>query len=309
GRVVVLQQSYRAREEEGSGRRIMGLAAALNEGRLPSADQDGWDMPVRSKAEELGFQGAEQLGPGDESQRAAFLKLWLARFLEAMPDLDDRLGFVHQEKSSGFDEETTAKIRVLFEHYEGFRILCATRVSTGGFSRRQRAAGAGTLQVNAFFHRRMSERLGGRPQGEQGSSLIIGEPVLVTRNDYSLRLYNGDSGVVLRVAPFSEGRARQPEPMAVFSRGDGFVAYPLETLRGRLEPAWAVTVHKAQGSEYENVALLLPSVPVRTLTRELLYTAVSRAKSSVVIVGSREILEAGAASPMERASGLEEMLS
>jgi len=131
---------------------------------------------------------------------------------------------------------------------------------------------------------------------------------MMTRNDYALRLYNGDSGLVLYVEIESESRQRPAEPMAVFPRSGSFVAYPLEALRGRLEPAWATTVHKAQGSEYENVAIILPTVYVRTLTRELLYTAVTRAKKSVVILGSEEILKLGVSHSLKRASGLADML-
>ncbi|MDW7740675.1 MAG: ATP-dependent RecD-like DNA helicase, partial [Bacillota bacterium] len=106
----------------------------------------------------------------------------------------------------------------------------------------------------------------------------------------------------------SATRQRSAEPMALFPRSGSFVAYPLETLRGRLEPAWATTVHKAQGSEYENVAIVLPEVHVRPLTRELLYTAVTRAKKSVVIVGSAEVLNSGVDQSIKRASGLADML-
>ena len=95
--------------------------------------------------------------------------------------------------------------------------------------------------------------------------------------------------------------------MAVFP-GGSFFAYPLPALRGGLELAWATTVHKAQGSEFDHVAILLPTVPVRPLTRELLYTAITRARQSVTFVGSRELLELGVTRKMERASGLVDML-
>ena len=96
--------------------------------------------------------------------------------------------------------------------------------------------------------------------------------------------------------------------MAVFQRGTSFSAYPLKALSGRVEPAWAITVHKAQGSEYDDIALLLPDKYIRPLSRELLYTAVTRARRSVVIVGSTAVLEEGAMRPVDRLSGVSEIL-
>ncbi|HED23783.1 MAG TPA: exodeoxyribonuclease V subunit alpha, partial [Firmicutes bacterium] len=79
-------------------------------------------------------------------------------------------------------------------------------------------------------------------------------------------------------------------------------------LYGRLEPAWAITVHKAQGSEYNSIAVILPAAPVRPLTRELLYTAITRARHAVTFVGSPEALQRGVERSIERASGLIDML-
>lgn len=106
----------------------------------------------------------------------------------------------------------------------------------------------------------------------------------------------------------SAARKRPAEPMAKFPCSGSFVAYPLKVLRGRLEPAWASTVHKAQGSEYDNVAIILPSDYVRPLTRELLYTAVTRDRKLVVIVGPEEMLKMGIKHSLERISSLADML-
>ncbi|HYK65443.1 MAG TPA: ATP-binding domain-containing protein, partial [Patescibacteria group bacterium] len=85
---------------------------------------------------------------------------------------------------------------------------------------------------------------------------------------------------------------------------DNFVAFRFGALREFVELGYAMTVHKAQGSEFDAVAIVLPERPVAVLTRELLYTAVSRSRTSVVIVGDESILNEAVATPVERFSGL-----
>lgn len=307
GRVVKLKKSYRAREEDSSGKRILAVAAAINKGSLPETsaddggDYDGGEaMAVRKQVADLRFAGVEHLLPGDEGQRLAFYAKWRDRLRDLLPGLDDRLSKVYISGPSGFDAETIDALRVILAHYERFRILCVTRVTAGG---------TGSSAVNDWFHRQWFDNLRRKSEPIVNANFLVGEPVLVTHNNYNLRLYNGDSGLVLQVATAGETRHRSAEPMAVFPRGSSFVAFPLEALRGRLDLAWATTVHKAQGSEYEDVAIILPEVHLRPLTRELLYTAVTRAKNSVVIIGPEAVLASGITRSMDRASGLTDALT
>ena len=106
----------------------------------------------------------------------------------------------------------------------------------------------------------------------------IGRPLLVTTNDYSLRLYNGDTGVVVAG---TEGR-----PVAVFERGSEIVEVSPSRLAS-VDTVYAMTVHKAQGSQFDTVAVLLPGPESRILTRELLYTAVTRGRSQVIVGRNR----------------------
>jgi exodeoxyribonuclease V alpha subunit len=126
------------------------------------------------------------------------------------------------------------------------------------------------------------------------SSWYSGRPVLVTANDYGLGLYNGDTGVtVLR-----DGGLR-----AVIAGGK----QPLEFATSRLsdvETMHAMTIHKSQGSQADEVTVLLPPEDSRLLTRELLYTAVTRARSRVRVVGSEASVRAAIARRVVRASGL-----
>ncbi len=121
-----------------------------------------------------------------------------------------------------------------------------------------------------------------------------GRPLLVTENDYGLRLYNGDTGVVVS----AEGRMS-----AAFERRGDVVFFPPARLAA-VDTVYAMTVHKSQGSQFGTAAVLLPSASSQVLTRELLYTAVTRAQKRLILAGTEETIRAAVARPVARASGL-----
>jgi exodeoxyribonuclease V alpha subunit len=128
-----------------------------------------------------------------------------------------------------------------------------------------------------------------------------GRPVLVTRNDYSLGLFNGDIGICI------------PDPddnrLKVWfeSKGGGFKSY-LPYRLPKCETAFAMTIHKSQGSEFEEVVVVLPVEDNRLLCRELLYTAVTRARERVNICTEKHIMELALSRRVQRYSGLAEQL-
>ncbi len=127
-----------------------------------------------------------------------------------------------------------------------------------------------------------------------------GRPVLVTANDYATGVYNGDIGVVWRDA----GQA------AVYFRGAGGTTRAIAPARlPVVETAWAMTVHKAQGSEFDDVILVVPERESRVMNRALLYTAVTRARRRVTIIGSRDAVESAVQRQAGRTSGLAEQLA
>lgn len=133
----------------------------------------------------------------------------------------------------------------------------------------------------------------------QGGRLRHGTPVLIVANAPDDRLANGDLGVAWEEA--------DGQRVVVFPGDDG----PRTVSERRLprwEPAFAMTVHKAQGSEFDAVHVLLPPPPSPLLTRELLYTAVSRAREAVTLVAPEGAIEAAHAARVERATGLRERL-
>ncbi len=125
---------------------------------------------------------------------------------------------------------------------------------------------------------------------------------MMSRNDYALDLYNGDLGIAL-ADPSQQGALR------VFFDATAADAKSFAPDRvPNCVSAFAITVHKSQGSEFDDVLLVLPPDPSPLITRELLYTAVTRAKRSVRVVGDAELLIRGAQSPQRRASGLSDKL-
>jgi len=126
-----------------------------------------------------------------------------------------------------------------------------------------------------------------------------GRPLLVTRTDYALRLYNGDAGVIVST---SEG-----EVSAAFDRGTDIARIRPGRLES-VETVYAMTIHTSQGSQFDTAAVLLPPPDSPILTRELLYTAVTRARERLVVVGSEESVRGAVERPIARASGLRRRL-
>ena len=161
-----------------------------------------------------------------------------------------------------------------------FRLLCAHRRGPYGVS-------GWTALIEAW--------LGHDATGDW----YVGRPLLVTENDYGLRLYNGDTGVVIA--------AGDGQVSAAFERQGQIVEFS-PTRLAAVDTVYAMTVHKSQGSQFDTAAVLLPEPSSPILTRELLYTAVTRAREELILVGSEEAIRAAVARPVARASGLRSRL-
>jgi exodeoxyribonuclease V alpha subunit len=133
----------------------------------------------------------------------------------------------------------------------------------------------------------------------QDGAWYVGRPLLVTENDYGLRLYNGDTGVVVAT---DDGRVT-----AVFERR-GELLHFAPTRLAAVETVHAMTVHKSQGSQFDTVAVVLPDPASPILTRELLYTAITRTRRHLILVASEEAVRRATARPIARSSGLRRWL-
>jgi exodeoxyribonuclease V alpha subunit len=289
-RVARLTRSWRMDAADPAGSSILGFAGRVAGGALGELD-----VPRRSaSAAALAFAGVELL-EGGAGELARFLGRWWSERVLALPDYLELRTRVWDAEDGALTGREAEALAPLMRHLESFRLLSPTRGWSGG---------TGVAALNAWFRSTLA-LAAGTPVEPGGEELVAGEPVLVTRNDYGRRLYNGDQGVALAV-----NVGGRPLAMAAFRRAEGgFRVVPIAALAGRLEPAWATTVHKAQGSEHDAVALVLPAEPGRLLTRELVYTAVTRARRSVVVVGTEAVLRPAVARSVERWSGIGEKLA
>jgi exodeoxyribonuclease V alpha subunit len=150
----------------------------------------------------------------------------------------------------------------------------------------------GCADINGFLEILVRPRLDAGAR----SGLFVGAPVLITRNDAARGLYNGDVGITLR----QKGGGLR----VLFARQGACISFPAEALPAH-ELAFALTVHKGQGSEYANVMVVLPPTGGRRLlTKELIYTAVTRAKSLAVICAAKDVLQFAIGRKITRESGL-----
>ncbi|MGB5940981.1 MAG: exodeoxyribonuclease V subunit alpha, partial [Rhodanobacter sp.] len=169
------------------------------------------------------------------------------------------------------------------------QILCALR--DGPF---------GAQGLNELMLRRLAARFG----VDAGRTWYRGRPVIITRNDYARGLFNGDVGIALEGA---EG-LRVWFELSDRDGNAGLRSYSPRALPAH-DSAWAITIHRSQGSEYRDVAVLLPpDADNRILTRELVYTAISRAKQHAEIWTTDDSLRAALARPIRRQGGLRERL-
>ena len=171
--------------------------------------------------------------------------------------------------------------------FNRFGILCALR--EGPF---------GVEQVNRYVEQALNQH----HLIDNRQRFYAGRPIMITRNDYGLQLFNGDIGLVWPDAE-SDGRLR-----AFFIMPDGSVRKILPNRLPEHQTVYAMTVHKSQGSEFERVLLIMPDESSPVVSRELLYTGITRAKSQLEIWCSEAIFESAVKRQMERASGLKDAL-
>jgi exodeoxyribonuclease V alpha subunit len=175
--------------------------------------------------------------------------------------------------------------RAALDALGGFRILCAHRRGPYGVA-------TWSAQVEGWL-------VGAVPGFAAAGAWYAGRPLLVTENDYTLGLFNGDTGVV--VAAGAERLA------AVFERRGQILEFSPARLSA-VETVHVMTVHKSQGSQFDTVAALLPDPDSPILTRELLYTAVTRARRQLLLAGTEEAIRVAVTRPVARASGLRRWL-
>jgi exodeoxyribonuclease V alpha subunit len=177
----------------------------------------------------------------------------------------------------------------VLQAFERFRLLCAVREGEWGVSGLNQA---------------VEQALAAQGVIRRSGEWYAGRPVMVTRNDAQLGVFNGDIGIALPGAhPGPSGQASQPLRV-YFLQGDELRSVGVSRL-AHVETAFAMTVHKSQGSEFEHTALVLPSRGGSVLGRELVYTGITRARQAFSLFSEVPgLLASAVASPTQRASGL-----
>jgi len=176
-------------------------------------------------------------------------------------------------------------IKLLFQQLNRFQILCAVREGRFGV---------------AALNRAVERYLAGSGFDTTSSEFYPGRPVLIIRNDYGLNLFNGDIGLC---AYDREGHIK-----VWFEQHDTTLSSFLPQRLPQCETSFALSIHKSQGSEFDEVLVVLPENDSRILSRELVYTAITRAKRQVELLASKEILTLAIQRRVKRSSGLGNML-
>jgi exodeoxyribonuclease V alpha subunit len=205
----------------------------------------------------------------------------LALGAHGQPSYADYLRLMQRQPEGQGTDTHTAWVRSVLQAFERFRILCA--VHQGDW---------GTQGLNAAVQKALADADLLKVTGEW----FAGRPVMVTLNDAQLGVFNGDVGVVL---PNHEGKLK-----VWFLDGEALRSVSVMRL-AQVETAFVMTVHKSQGSEFEHTALVLPPGGAEVLSRELVYTGITRAREQFTLLEAEAgLLEAAMARPSVRASGL-----
>lgn len=287
---VQLTESYRMRADHAAGRSILSFARQIRDQEPVWDHEKGlcspWVYETKDPSD-LTLSGMSLLHCAAH-ERGRFIDAWTKSFIlgnEYIQHLRQMTWMLDGFRIIG---EQEAKLEHLFKQLNEGRVLCLTQ-----------SLESGVAQINMHFHQRFCAFMGVQ------YPFVIGEPIMMLHNDYDRGLFNGDQGLVLWV-----GYDQQRQPMAVFPElGGGYQCYELEALAGRIEHCYAMTVHKAQGSEFNHVALILPTHQLPLLSKELIYTAVTRSKTSVSIVGNPSMLSLDLLNHTPRYSGLTSFLS
>lgn len=281
-----LTHSYRMDAANPAGRSVLLAAQALRAGDAAALDAEG-ALATRATTADIRGRGAEH-ADGDDVSLRAFLRDYLEREILDQPGFREASDRIYHHDGHAWAAGDEAALEALFRAHEHAKILCPLRETPG-------------LRSVAGLNQRLHHLAGREAAGALDRDLAVyaGEPVMVTLNDYRRGLFNGDQGILVK--------ARQEDGIhqaVAFRTSTGFRLLPYRPLQPQLELAWALTVHKAQGSEFDRVILILPPADSPLLTREILYTALTRARTGATILGAREALEAGLGQTSRRFTGL-----
>lgn len=238
----------------------------------------------KTRAGDLAFEGVEFLDASTSAAIEAFVDRWFERFIAR----DERFAPIPVESLGSSMSSSTRK----------FIDDALAKSLTARLFLPRRTGPLGTRRINEYILARRARNEG----ADRRDDILPGTPILFSSNDYERDVTNGDVGLTV-LASDARGRTSL---WVVLPRGERISAFPLRAFEGSFEPAYAVTVHKSQGSEFDHGALFVTPGDTDLVYRQLVYTAATRVKKSLTFVGEKAILVAAAKKRPERRSSLGE---
>ena len=264
---ALAQQTVMLRHSRRFSGPIGQLALAINAGDV-------------ARAEQVLRDGGDAVHWIENAQQQHVLQLASAGYRPYLEMIDEIEG---KQEGAGHD----GWVRRVLQSFESFRLLCAVREGEWGVG-----------GLNPAIEQRLESARLIRRRGDW----YVGRPVMVTRNDYGTRVFNGDIGLTL-------ADPARPDSLRVYFLEGDVVRSVLATRLRHVETAYAMTVHKSQGSEFAHTVLVLPKAGGAMLARELVYTGITRASRQFTLVSpASAVLAEAVKRKTQRASGLRQML-
>lgn len=277
---VLLQKSYRFDAASGIGRLAGIVNAEDNSGKAQAIDGCFGDPDFAGHLER------RDLGAGDNDEAlGGLIDESLRQEVE-----DNYAPYLKRLKGLGFRVSTDEEIGQVFADMDLYRILCSNHTGTFGDRR-----------INKYLEERVREEAQ-RTLKQDFGEFYPGRMLMITRNDPSRNIYNGDVGFVAM-------DGNDEDRLKFFVKNEtGFVRI-LPVFLQDYEPGFAITIHKSQGSEYRHVNIVLSPEYNSVLTRELVYTAITRARDKITLYATPEVLGRAVSHRVDRESALSERLA
>lgn len=295
--LCMLQKSYRFHARSGVGQ----LAKAINAG-LPNHVEQVWRQGFDDiHLHRMNPHSSTDMSPESlnvEQAQMALCDMMLDAYLPYCQQLhqfrNSEPSMVQGDLFSAFDTPTKQTMEnqafATLKAFSQARLLCAVREGEFGVER-----------MNALVEQKLARQQQIMPI--EGELWYVGRPVMISHNDSALGLHNGDIGICLLDESESVPRLR-----VYFEMSDGRIKGVLPSRVPKHELAFAMTIHKSQGSEFAHTVMVLPNKMNQILTRELIYTGVTRAKSRLDLFANPAVLAQGVQIKTLRSSGLSDKL-
>lgn len=257
-----------------SGAVLADLTTALPDQTVKLQKSHRFDQNIKALAEAVNQQQAKrawEIFRSEAMENVSILKTDLTRYIA-----EKQMGYLRLLYSG-------AEFKAIYQAFSAFQVLCANRHGKNS-----------VWDINTNVEKKLAEQ----NLIPRSGQWYPGRPVMVTQNDAGMHLYNGDIGICMDDTGAS-GRL-----MVFYERPDGSVKKYLPSRLPHCETVFAMTIHKSQGSEFDEVLIVMPEVMNPVLTKELLYTGITRAKERVGIVAGEEIFSEALGQKIRRYGGL-----